>query len=868
MASTTSMPIEQTQVKPSFAKVAASAYKPQILNQTPSNHNPQAMSAPLSNHLQDSSRSSPSENGAPSVCSEITTDDGPKDNAGSIAARTGQWANSTGQQVAFEPGSKESESEKTGPAINLVKPPAQEDSTTQLSSSDGSAKPPSLDGKSVASGTTFALDEKESIRPDDSASLRAVEEEDVASPPGSVVAGSRVGSDSGVARAFRDQLHEIAVMGGPAAQRGAPPGRFPNPHVNSSHALYDPNQPRPMSQPPVIGMPNALGSHNLPAVPDEKLIEALESPRDRLFVLKLEQDFIDFVKDSNENELSLPNCNTFYRMLAHRLADYYLLGHVVDTTMTGVKITRTPYCRIPPPLSGIPTLAKNANTPPVDMPARKIMRRGDDPKSGTSTTANSEGPSKTTSEAGGGSDGGNDSETKDKATLTREEREARYREARQRIFGHTESQEGESADTGASGEEKDISRSSSAAGKKKPKKQRNYDDDGFEARSRYNVYYPPQYAVAAYNSDNSAIYYGGYPNAMQTTNYPGVAPNMSPPSAFSPAYPAMMSQDPQAQYGWAGSQYPSTNGSVGYPAYGGTSNGYDLSADFQRGMQSFQTAGVPTQSTPKMANPPMASYPEQYQPQNMGGMNPAWSPMGPQPIYPTVSPQYAQSGSGSRPTTAPHQGLAPAYGYSQFSGSTFNNGLSSGNQHSMPGNYSRPQFNPQSQAFIPGGRNAPFQMQPNMAQMQAQGINSYGNMSMQMTGQPQNPMGRQNSAIPHPQSFGSPRGSPNNHPVPAKVNNLSASQPAPPASTQPMTASAMSGQPNSSSMPVQSSIAKWGTPSHLPPKPPPPAQAQAPKFSLPTHNFAPGSRIGNGIAPGYPTTGPMLRGGSMSNGQQ
>lgn len=33
-------------------------------------------------------------------------------------------------------------------------------------------------------------------------------------------------------------------------------------------------------------------------------------------------------------------------MLAHRLADYYLLGHVVDTTMTGVKITRTPYCRM------------------------------------------------------------------------------------------------------------------------------------------------------------------------------------------------------------------------------------------------------------------------------------------------------------------------------------------------------------------------------------------------------------------------------------------------------------------------------------------------------------------------------------------
>jgi hypothetical protein len=183
-----------------------------------------------------------------------------------------------------------------------VKSSVVEDNATQLSSSDGSAKPPSLDGKSVASATTFALDEKESIRPDDSASLRAVEEEDVTSPPDSVAAGSRVGSDSGVARAFHDQLHEIAVLG-PHSQRGAPPGRFPNPTAVSPHMLYNPNQPstglgRPMSQPIVNGMPNVAVSHALQAGPDEKLIEALESPRDRLFVLKLEQDFIDFIKDS------------------------------------------------------------------------------------------------------------------------------------------------------------------------------------------------------------------------------------------------------------------------------------------------------------------------------------------------------------------------------------------------------------------------------------------------------------------------------------------------------------------------------------------------------------------------------------------
>ena len=127
-------------------------------------------------------------------------------------------------------------------------------------------------------------------------------------------------------------------------------------------------------------------------------------------------------------------------MLAHRLADYYMLGHVVDSTMTGVKITRTAFCRMyvisfmfnvrslthssPPPLSQMVDVCKGADTPPVELPARKIMRR-EDAKSGTNTTSNSQNPSKTTSEVDG-SDGSNDG--KDKAALTREEREARYRD--------------------------------------------------------------------------------------------------------------------------------------------------------------------------------------------------------------------------------------------------------------------------------------------------------------------------------------------------------------------------------------------------------------------------------------------------------
>lgn len=39
--------------------------------------------------------------------------------------------------------------------------------------------------------------------------------------------------------------------------------------------------------------------------PDEKLIEALESPKDRIFLLRLEQDVIEFVKDSKWVSLRL-----------------------------------------------------------------------------------------------------------------------------------------------------------------------------------------------------------------------------------------------------------------------------------------------------------------------------------------------------------------------------------------------------------------------------------------------------------------------------------------------------------------------------------------------------------------------------------
>lgn len=476
--------------------------------------------------------------------------------------------------------------------------------------------------------------------------------------------------------------------------------------------------------------------------------------------------------------------------------------------------------------------AKGTNTPPVELPARKIMRR-DDGKSGTNTGANSQNASKTTSEMGG-SEGSNDGEAhKDKTALSREEREARYREARQRIFGSAESEETDATEANGSGEDKekgkDVSRSSSVAGKKKPKKQRNYDDDDFQARSRFNVYYPQQYPVAAYAGDN-AVYYNGFPGPTQNAPFAAMNPGASPSTTYSNPYPGMMNPEAQQQYGWNGQQYQPSNGSMMmYPGYGQGQNGYDLSADFQRGMSSFQNAGIPSQVTPKMANPQMASYQDNYQqPQHMP-MNPGWPQNNQQPSYPMAQNNYgAPNGPGNRPMSAPHQASMQGYPYGQFAPNAYN-GKPNRNQHPIPGSYNRGQFNPQTQAFVPGGRNMPFGMQPNMMQPQPQ-MNGYG--GYQMSAQTSMPaqMPRHSPSATSTPSFGSPQSMQGNASAPTM--NRIASQP---------------GDPGS-----QSSIAKYGTPAHLPPKPP--APAPAPPFALPSMTRVPSSGMTNN-APNMPARG-------------
>ncbi|XP_073319052.1 cAMP-regulated phosphoprotein 21 isoform X2 [Pagrus major] len=77
------------------------------------------------------------------------------------------------------------------------------------------------------------------------------------------------------------------------------------------------------------------------------IIDTLNSnPRDRMMLLKLEQDMIDFIT-SNSPFKKFPHMSSYHRMLVHRVAAYFGMEHNVDQTGKSVIINRTSSTRIP-----------------------------------------------------------------------------------------------------------------------------------------------------------------------------------------------------------------------------------------------------------------------------------------------------------------------------------------------------------------------------------------------------------------------------------------------------------------------------------------------------------------------------------------
>ncbi|KAK3360081.1 hypothetical protein B0T25DRAFT_565026 [Lasiosphaeria hispida] len=556
--------------------------------------------------------------------------------------------------------------------------PSDDNSQRADSSSDLGTKPPSLDGKSITSGTTFALDEKESLRPDDSASMKAAAEDDDAfSVRGSYIAGSRMGSD--IAARFRGiqlgdmPLRPIATTHVLAGNQGQ---GVATPQSGSSDKL-----PVVEAKLPLVGgavAPDALAVNGfLSQNPDEKLLEAMQSPKDRLFLLRLENQVIEFVQDSKEPFMDLPPSNSFCRMLTHKLADYYHMTHSFEQAAGSVRIFRTPFCRIPPSLSSVAVNASNSSSPAPAILPRKIMRRGEEGEFGSGSA----GPSKPTSEAGG-------DEKHGKEKLTREEREEAYNRARLRIFGNPEKTE---ASTPEGEDANGVSRASSLSakdrsnvgGKRKTNKQRRDDSESFDSRSQYVVWCGPQQSTWAqaptapqyfpangspYNPQFQQPYQAAIQPAAYTPSQP--YPQMMPNSGFGPQYSAIptyptppvpqVAPPPQQQ------RYQPPNPPPMAPAY---------------------SAPVPNIPVPQQ-NLPQPNLPQPSLTQ------PAWSqPTFSQPAYP--------------PTRASPTPAGIPYAYGQLPASF--NPHDPKSQHPIPGSYNRQAFNPKSQTFVPANGIVPMQ---------------------------------------------------------------------------------------------------------------------------------------------------------------
>ncbi|KAL8720238.1 MAG: hypothetical protein Q9225_002870 [Loekoesia sp. 1 TL-2023] len=715
-----------------------------------------------------------------------------------------------------------------------------DDEQTHVSAS--STKPGSLDGKSTASGATFAMDEKESLRPDDSASVKAADEDDSYSGNGSGAPNSHVGSEAS-GRAFRDQFHEISERIGHVPGRSTVTGHqgIPDIEEEAVHGAASPLQP------PLQTSAATAGTNVVPAngpffqmeyrSPDEKLLEALESAKDRLFVLRLEQDIINFIQQSRDQTLDLRTPNSFCRLLAHKLGDYYALTHHVDGSMSAVKLYRTPYCRIRTPLSTYSQANPINDNQPSTQPTMKIMRRaglakdGSRLDSGPDTTASSMAPSKAGSETGddSGRVTGLVSPTesnlgKDRLTMTREEREAKYKETRDRIFKGFE--DTENTDIAASNDAAlGMSRSSSVNGKRKTRKQRNV-DDGFEARSHYTAYYPTmQYARSSFDQTpaSPAYFNPGIPQHYPTL---GDSNGMGPttyPSSYGSGYQSM----PNTQdYPVPIQQYPMTNSS--------TSNGFNHMLPYPSYVQQqlpYQYYQQPQPSpalgqySPAMSSPTISGGAQLSRPQSQTSdqqwpqvafQYPYQQPRNQQQFYPPPNPtQNPMSG----PQTVPYQ-----YGQLPYP----SNLHGSRNAHPLPGSYNRQQaLNPQIRSFVPSSSSQPsFVGNPSQEALSSYQLPNTGGNTPGLPSNGSSDLPGPISGMPQFGSF-TPTSEPKSMPSRKSQSN-----------------------PAENHTPVKSTLAKWGTPANLPPKPPPPDPPSIPegRHSLPQSVPAPASlpKMSNG----------------------
>lgn len=481
-------------------------------------------------------------------------------------------------------------------------------------------------------------------------------------------------------------------------------------------------------------------------------------------------------------------------------------------------------------MSGISRVPVTTDAAPFQA-AVKIMRRtglGKDSQNGelgTNTAGNSMAPSKAGSETEDSSQRGtgviSPTESvvaKDKAAMTREEREAKYKETRERIFkdfGDGDNVEG--TDTNETSNE--VSRTSSVNEKKKTKKQRNQ-DDGFEARSKFNAYYPT-HPVTTY--DQAAIpvtYYGVYgPQSQVAMNQSGQLGSAVLQQVYSHTYQGIANSP---TFPMPIQQLPLLNGpSYNTQAPGSSAfTGYNQPPQFYPPIQ--QQLPLPmVQHSPSMSSTALNNNVPLPRPQSQLP-DQQWSsatlPYGYQ--RPREQQQYFSPPMHDQASAPPIHTISYPFGQLPYQPN-----LQGGRaQHPLPGSYNRQPFNPQTRAFVPGSGNMvqvmSYGVRTNDSVARGPGsVYSNGNQGAPFVQYPESfsqmppaPLSGSFGQIQDPKTYGSRKSS-------SHLNAANGPQPS-----------------------IPNSLSKWGTPAHLPPKPPPPETPNLPEVqhshSLPANVHA------------------------------
>ncbi|KAI1614076.1 hypothetical protein EDD36DRAFT_215971 [Exophiala viscosa] len=611
--------------------------------------------------------------------------------------------------------------------------------------SNSSTKQQSFDTKSMASVTTFAMDEKESIRPDDSASVRAADDDETSNAPGRELNFIRDNDSLAVSRPYiKPPTSGVTI----AARRYHTLTMTNPPRFGDLPAVPMVQEEHEQSIQTESAVSQQTEAHErapfLPVAPDEKLLDALANPKDRLPLLQLEEIFLGFIAKSESEFLDLPPQNGYARLLAHKLADYYSLAHHINEDGTSIRVFRPSSASLPTPLHILAQSIPAGPSQPPSAMAVKIMRRAGlgrrQGSAGVSTQLSSSNPSKATSETGleSTSEEGilyaiEGTPNKDKSKLTREEREAQYKAARERIFG--DFQESVTSENASNGDNSaSMSRSSSSSGKRKTRKHKTPKDDSFEARSAFIPSYAPMAIPTPQHQSQPQYQDQMYQAPYQGPNH-GYGAGMNYGSTPTQAYPNFEPSNPYNNnmgYGpnnnqpyspadfWSSVQTPSTNG---YPNYSASPPNYQQNVPSMMAQMNNQYMQQPhsgmQQSQPWMNNQFQAPY---HQPSGPGGphMN-AWS--------------------GYQPNSGIANGAS--FGYGQLGGQGYNSNTPYNAPHLGPGDPSRSLFNPQTRSFVPsnatsrnGGRNGRKKPSPSSSQNRANnnGPRSFGTDAPSMAG--------------------------------------------------------------------------------------------------------------------------------------